>query len=181
MKTMIATINNDVLGHESHFEQLYESAFPKVALFVSKMNGSFDEAKDIFHDALVIFIEQAGATKFVSEEAYILGIAKHLWIRKFNLDKRRVLFNSFEQHLNIPVEEPVDVNANRLLRVLETAGKKCMELLHAVYFDNAPVKQITRRLRYRNEHATSVQKYKCLQKVRDIVKHKSMSYEQFIG
>ncbi|HTF06071.1 MAG TPA: hypothetical protein VK826_18705, partial [Bacteroidia bacterium] len=64
------------------FAELYERAFPAVALFVRKMNGSFEEAKDIFHDALVIFYEKQQEKTFVlrtSPEAYLMGIAKHLW------------------------------------------------------------------------------------------------------
>ncbi len=37
--------------------QLYQQAFPLVAKFVRNRNGSFEEAKDIFQDALVIYYE----------------------------------------------------------------------------------------------------------------------------
>lgn len=182
MEELRATIQQHKQSRAIHFEQLYESTFPKVAAFVSKMNGSFEDAKDIFQDALVIFFEKTTVMGFVctSEEAYIMGIAKHLWVRKFQQDRQRVLFDHFEQQLNVPSDITLDVNTTRLLRLLETAGKKCMDLLSAMYYDDIPLKQITRRHRYRNEHTASVQKYKCLEKVRDTVKNKSISYEQFI-
>ena len=58
---------------------------PVVARYVSKMGGSFDEAKDIFQDALVIYYEKAVESTFelkTTEKAYLLGIAKHLWLKK---------------------------------------------------------------------------------------------------
>ena len=36
---------------EELFISLYKKAFPLVARYVSKMGGSFDEAKDVFQDA----------------------------------------------------------------------------------------------------------------------------------
>ncbi len=184
MELAIDIIKQQQLSREQYFEHLYGSAFPKVAAFVSKMNGSFDDAKDIFQDALVIFFEKIEEGKVVintSEEAYVLGIAKHLWVRKYKQDQRLVSFDRVESGIEIPADEVPDVNTLRLLRVLETAGKKCMQLLRAVYYEKISIKNVTNRLRYRNEHTVSVQKYKCLEKVRDTVKSKSMTYEQFLN
>src|SRR5688572_32577272 len=96
-------IETDVVAHaarEKRFTELYESAFPMVATFVSNRNGSFQEAKDIFQDALVIFYENAVGGKLPptsSEDAYVLGIAKHLWIRKFNRDKSTISLDDMER------------------------------------------------------------------------------------
>ena len=45
------------------FAQLYEETFPKVAKFVANRGGTFDDAKDIFHDALVILYEKSTGEK----------------------------------------------------------------------------------------------------------------------
>src|SRR5438045_667540 len=86
-------------------EELYEKAFPSVAQFVSKMHGSFADAKDIFHDALVIYYEKTEAESFkvtTSAEAYITGIAKYLWMKKFKLDKRAVSLDVMEAEITVP-------------------------------------------------------------------------------
>lgn len=162
-------------------EELYESAFPSVARFVSKMRGSFQEAKDIFHDALVIFYEKCQDRDFsitVSPEAYILGIAKHLWIRKF--DPRTVSLDAVESVIKIPSDYYPSPNSDKLLHLLERTGRKCMDLLRAFYYKKDPVKQIAVALGYRNEHSATVQKYKCLEKVRNTIKEKAIAYEDFL-
>ncbi|HEX6892840.1 MAG TPA: hypothetical protein VF141_19160, partial [Chryseolinea sp.] len=61
------------------FEEMYETAFPAVASFVRQMDGSFDDAKDIFQDAVIIYLERStemSVTINVSPDRYILGIAK---------------------------------------------------------------------------------------------------------
>jgi DNA-directed RNA polymerase specialized sigma24 family protein len=78
---------------------LYESAFPAVASFVKQLDGSFQDAKDIFQDALIVYFERSSEARLdisVSPDRYILGIAKHLWLRKFRDDKRKVSLDDFE-------------------------------------------------------------------------------------
>lgn len=57
----------------------YKAGFPSVARLVSWLGGSLEEAKDIFHDALIIYWEQKSKSPgkiYRSEAGYILGIAK---------------------------------------------------------------------------------------------------------
>src|SRR5258708_38807528 len=79
-------IRNNAEGREQLFITLYKKAFPAVAKYVSKMGGAFDEAKDVFQDALVIYYEKmvnGSIALHTNEQAYLLGIAKHLWAKKF--------------------------------------------------------------------------------------------------
>lgn len=162
--------------------ELYERVFPAVAKFVSRMGGSLEQAKDIFQDALVIYLEadQRGSqTIRTSKEAYLLGISKHLWIRKYHRDQRTVPLSDPENQLAIPDDFFPTVQAKRLLRVLEASGKKCLDLLRAFYYQKLPMKKLVGMLGYANEHSASVQKYKCLEKIRTTVKEKSLTYEDF--
>lgn len=163
-------------------EELYESGFPMVARFVSKMGGTLDDAKDIFHDALVIYFEkqEEGALEIdISAEAYVLGIARHLWTRKFNYQKHNVRLD--ERELRIQISEDYNqVSTSRLLSFLETAGKKCLELLHAFYFEQSSVSQIKKMFGFTSGHSASVQKYKCIEKLRDTLHTKHLSHESFL-
>lgn len=175
-------VNPVLLSVEKDIGELYELAFPHVAAFVRKMGGSLDDAKDIFHDALVIFYEQTKDKDFTvknAPEAYLLGIAKHLWIRKFKRDRKRVSLDDTELSITIPDDHFPDVSSKHLLSFLEQAGKKCLDLLRAFYYEKLSVGKIAANLGYASEHSASVQKYKCLEKVRDTVKEKSLSYEDF--
>jgi RNA polymerase sigma factor (sigma-70 family) len=164
------------------FEELYESTFPPVAYFVKSMNGSFQDAKDIFQDALVIFWEKSTDKSFIittSPEAYILGIAKHLWIRKFNALKK-VSMNEMERAISIPDENTLTPDGNRLLQLLENTGKKCMDLLRTFYYEKLSMKDIATALGYRNERSATVQKYKCIEKIRSTIHKTSLAYDDFM-
>jgi DNA-directed RNA polymerase specialized sigma24 family protein len=167
---------------EKLFTALYKNAFPAVAGFVSSKGGTFQDAKDIFQDALVIFYEKTAEGNLavtVSEEAYVLGIAKHLWIRKFNRDKSTLYLSDFEAAISIPDDYFPTVESGRLVSFLARAGRKCMELLQAFYYDKRSVNNITDAFGYSNTHSATVQKFKCLEKIRDLVKEKSVTYDDF--
>lgn len=180
--TIVETRNCTKAARERVFEQLYERAFPSVARFVSQMNGSFQDAKDIFQDALVIYVEKAedtGFTPSLSPERYVLGIAKHLWIRKFKRDCKAVSLTDEELAITIPIDFYPTPHAVRLLRFVEASGKKCLDLLRGFYYGKQTMHQLAETFGYSNEHSVSVQKHKCLGKIRESIKLKSFTYEDF--
>ena len=179
---MEMTIAPEAIDRVALFEALYESTFPAVARFVSARNGSFQDAKDIFQDALVIFYEKTAEDKFeisVSDEAYILGIVKHLWIRKNAFDKKKVSLNKMELLITIPDDFYQEVKSAKLVNLLERAGKKCMELLSAFYYNKVSMADLSSTFGFSSERSATVQKFKCLEKVRDMLKEKSLNYEDF--
>ncbi len=168
---------------ETQVRDFYERTFPRVAAFVSRMGGRFEDAKDLFHDALVVYYEMRVHDSDrirTSEEAYVLGIAKHLWARKHQRNRMEISMNEFERGIPVSGEDSPTVEEKRLLRILESAGKKCMDLLRAFYYRRRPVKELTGMLGYTGEHAFSAQKYKCLEKVRNTIKQKALQYDDFI-
>lgn len=163
-------------------ENFYLRLFPSAAQIVHRLGGSLEDAKDIFHDALIIFHEILQVRKEIhsSNQAYIIGIVKHLAIRKFKQNKHLCSLNEMESHIKIPDDFYPSVNDKKLMRFLEKAGKKCMDLLQTFYHSMLPAREIAARFGYANEHSLSVQKYKCLDKLKAIVKQKSLEYDDFL-
>lgn len=176
----------DPQQREKNFEHLYEEVFPVVADIVSKQGGSFHDAKDIFQDALIIFYEKNVNGELnvkLSDEAYIVGIAKHLWIKKFKSKYRLLSLDFLEKEIRLPQDyfEIEIMKTNRLLHLLEVAGKKCIELLRSIYYDKLSMNEVSQVHGFSNPHSASVQKYKCIEKIKVIVEQKSLNYEDFIG
>lgn len=161
--------------------KLYTSAFPAVAQYISRHGGNLDAAKDIFQDALVIYYEKAVAGNLQlthSEKAYLLGIAKHLWYHAQQKQKSH-LSHDVLNYTELPEEELLIPSTGRLLRYLEAAGKKCMDMLQAFYYDKQNMREIAEQFGLSGERSATVQKHKCLEKVRDKVKEKALTYEDF--
>ncbi len=166
---------------QQQFINLYCNAFPRFARFVSRMGGNLDEAKDIFQDALLAWYEKsdvitANITK--SETAYVLGIAKHLWIKHFNKSLCQISLS--EINIDEIIEEEPNHHERKLLHLLKSAGSKCMELLKSFYYDKHNPAELANEFGFSGERSATAQKYKCLEKVRNEVKRKSLNYADFI-
>jgi DNA-directed RNA polymerase specialized sigma24 family protein len=165
---------------EKLFISLYKSAFPLVARYVSKMGGSFDEAKDVFQDALVIYYEKVITKLDVvnkNDKAYLTGIAKHLWLKKYRDNMLNCTLEGLDMTIESEEEQP---SQSKLMHYLEAAGKKCMDLLRSFYYDQTPMADVAALFGFSGVRSATVQKYKCLEKVRETVKERSLTYEDFL-
>lgn len=173
------TNTEEAMKRQMLFISLYKSAFPGVAKYISRLGGSFDEAKDVFQDALIVYFEKAAmrSSAINKDTAYLVGIAKNLWLKRYR-----------ESAQNLPVTE-IDLasyeteefpSSQRLLHFLSTAGQKCMELLKGFYYDKLPLAEIAETFGYSGLRSATVQKYKCLEKIRKTIKEKALAYEDFM-
>ena len=171
--------NRTAEEREKLFTSLYKNAFPVVARYVSKMGGTFDEAKDVFQDSLVIYYEKSVECSFelkTNEKAYLLGIAKHLWLKQHRDNSKLTPIDGLE----IESEETAQASDKKVLNFLQTAGKKCMDLLRSFYYDGLQLADAAELFGFSGVRSATVQKYKCLEKVRETVKQKALTYEDFV-
>jgi RNA polymerase sigma factor (sigma-70 family) len=165
---------------EKLFVELYKSCFPAVARYVSRMNGSLEQAKDVFQDALLAFYEKqrsGSGIAVANEKAYLTGIAKHLWLKRYKQEANTVMWKAAADKAP---EKETQPSSARVLHYLETAGQKCMDLLRAFYYDKTDLSKIASEFGFSGVRSATVQKFKCLEKVREKIKEKSLSYEDFL-
>lgn len=163
-------------------EALYESGFPTVARWVARQGGSFADAQDIFQDALIIYCEQRtkGLALRTSAEAYLMGIAKHLWLRQTRQARNTISLTDAEYSLEIPDDYFPSVQTSALMTFLATVGERCLKLLSAFYLEETGISRIATAFGFRSEHSASVQKYKCLEKLRETVRQNPHLYESLV-
>ncbi len=163
---------------EELFISLYKKAFPAVAKYVSRLGGSLDEAKDLFHDALIVYYEKMISAKLTAENdtAYLVGISKNLWLKRYRGGSSHVTLDNFD----LSIDEEENLSESRLMHFLEIAGKKCMELLRSFYYDQLPLNDIAAQFGFSGVRSATVQKYKCLEKARETIKEKALTYDDFM-
>ena len=162
--------------------EIYRDTFPQAARVVHQLGGGLDTAKDLFHDALVIYLEKRNSNTLdiqVSVKAYLVGITRILWMRKFKNDCRQKPLDMTDDHPDIPADlyTQEEEKARSLRQHLQAAGKKCLQLLQAFYYEQQSMEEIARAFSYSTAHSATVQKYKCLEKVRETIKRSDI-YEE---
>ncbi|WKN33770.1 hypothetical protein PZB74_10585 [Porifericola rhodea] len=169
-------------ARQALFTTLYRQAFPTVAAYLSRRGGSFEDTRDIFQEALIIYYEEvlSQQSRFIkNESAYLLGISRHLWLRRCRkaLPTKSVEGKWVERYEQ---SEKRYASYQKVLKLLASAGQKCMEVLKAFYYDKLPLSSIAQSFGYRGTRSATVQKYKCIEKIRSVVKEKSLQYADFL-
>jgi len=166
---------------EHFFIGLYECAFPQVATFIFKNGGTLEEARDVFQDSLLIYYEKTISQQLPelsNQKAYLLGIAKNLWYRKTG---RSPICQDLTEPTDYADQDALHCqnDPTDLLAFLEVAGQKCLEMLKSFYYERSSLQALAQSFGFASVRSATVQKYKCLEKVRDEVKQKSLTYEDF--
>lgn len=164
---------------EAFYKSHYEAFFLQVARYIGKHGGTLDDAKDIYHDALILYYERLDAPGFAlqtNEEAYIMGIVKNRWAQHLQHKRKDMVFTTEAERFS-SIDDVV--NHDRLYTLIVAAGKKCLDLLSAFYGEKTSLKNIASSFGFRSEHSAAVQKYKCLEKVRETVKQNALCHEDF--
>lgn len=156
-------------------EILYKQAFPHVAKMIHTLGGDMETARDLFHDAVIIYLEKEKEGKLeikTSPIAYIKGIARIRWFHHFKENNHYLPLNDNIHDISIPADYyNTHTEQTGLLQHLKQAGQKCLQLLTAFYYDQLPMREIASHFNYRTIHSATVQKYKCLEKIREQVKN----------
>lgn len=176
---MLAIEETRLLSRAEIITGWYKKVFPLVASYVKRNGGDLESAREIFQDTIVLYYEKLRSSDFKPEkndEAYLLGIAKKQWLKHCT---KTFSYGSLE-NIELTEENAPVLLAQKLMHYLKQAGEKCMDILQAFYYEQQSMKQIAHQFGYTNERSATVQKFKCLEKVRNQVKRKSLSYEDFL-
>lgn len=176
---MLAVEEVKTKTREETIIEWYQEVFPNATRYIQHNGGNLEEAREVFQDALVLYYEKSLDDQFqpeVGDKAYLMGIVKHQWLKH---RRSRPNFEGLE-HVEAIEEYPPAPRAQKLLNYLKQAGLKCMDLLQSFYYEQLTMKELAIRFGYSGERSATVQKYKCLEKVRDEIKQKSQRYEDFL-
>jgi RNA polymerase sigma factor (sigma-70 family) len=155
--------------------QLYRQAFPAVRRLVQRQGGSGQDAQDVFQDALVVFYEQAvlGTLELTAAPGtYLTSIARHRWQHELRRRSRLPHEPLPDDGATLPTEEPeaADEPAFAVLDYVERLGAKCKNMLLNFYYFQQPLAQIAAANGYGSVRSATVQKFKCLERLRASVR-----------
>lgn len=175
--TLIALTDRFQQDRAATFVQLYELCFPAVARWVKGQGGNQADAEDIFQDCMVALYEKTVRGQLPSINhlpAYVTGMARHHWHGKEQAWLPLSEAPSAEHPMPDP---PLSANRLRLFQLLAKAGQKCMELLEAFYYQRLSATRLAEEFGYASARSATVQKHKCLEKVRAYAQKRSTPKE----
>ena len=165
---------------EDIFTEYYVAVFPGVAAFVKKSGGTLEDARDIFQDAILALHEKKRNPEnlILEEHAYLMGIAKNCWRKRIDQAGKLPKTSLKSSELAMPDEYEPQAS-EKIYEYLGRVGKKCMDLLKGFYYDRLNMNELAEKFGFSGERSATVQKHKCLQKVREEVHSKFLKKEDF--
>ena len=158
--------NND----SKAIETIYKENFTMVQAFILNNNGSYDDARDIFQEAMIALYEKAKSESFVLTSkinTYVYSICRRLWLKRLQqLGRYSNQVDGFEE--TVQVEEDLEVHEKRntefaiMDRALNSLGEPCKSLLEGYYVKKLDMQTLAKDFGYTNADNAKNQKYKCL-------------------
>jgi RNA polymerase sigma factor (sigma-70 family) len=157
-------------------DTIYKDNFNMVQTFILNNNGSYDDARDVFQEAMIALYEKAQSESFVLTcqiKTYIFSICRRLWLKKLQQQGRFVSqVDSLEE--TIPVEEDLELHEQRnaafaiMDRALNSLGEPCKSLLEGYYVRKMGMQELATSFGYTNADNAKNQKYKCLMRLKKL-------------
>lgn len=157
-------------------EAIYRQNYPMVEALVTQNNGSGDDARDIFQEAMVVLYEKACSGEFELNcqiRTYLYSVSRRLWLKRLARDKKYVgNIDALTDRVSVEEDMRLHEQRNTELGVMEKAlqnlGEPCKSLIRAFYIDKKSMSDIAAAFGYTNSDNAKTQKYKCLMRLKKL-------------
>jgi len=163
-------------GDKKAIETIYKDNFNMVQSLVINNNGSAQEAKDIFQEAMIVLLEKARSGNFELNcqiKTYVYSVSRRIWLKKLQQYSR--YSNEVDGAIGtVPVEDDVEEYEKRdqefamMEKAIASLGEPCKSLIEAFYIQKRNMQDIANQFGYTNADNAKNQKYKCLMRLKKL-------------
>ncbi|GAA4311575.1 hypothetical protein GCM10023149_06620 [Mucilaginibacter gynuensis] len=172
-EVILGILNNS----ETVLKKLYLAYFPMVLQLIINNNGSADDAKDIYQEAIIVLYNKVKAGNFELSsklKTYIYSVSRRLWLKRLTqMSRYGGDIKDFQEYA--PVEEDEaeahsdrDIQFSKMENALKLLGEPCKTIMEDFYIHNRSMQEICERFGYTNADNAKTQKYKCLQRLKKL-------------
>jgi len=157
-------------------ETIYRDNYGMVQALIINNNGSTDDARDVFQEAMIVLYEKARSGTFELQcqiKTYMYSVSRRLWLKKLQQTKRYT--SDFgDPDSMVPVEDDLEDHVKRdqefgmMEKAIQGLGEPCKSLLEAFYIEKKNMHEIAGSFGYTNPENAKNQKYKCLIRLRKL-------------
>jgi RNA polymerase sigma factor (sigma-70 family) len=139
-------------------------------------NGSSEDARDVFQEAMIVLYERSRSPDFELQcqlKTYLYSVCRRLWLKRLSQAQRYVPeLNGIDDLVAVDEEVDDHEKKNHEFQMMEKAlmglGEPCKSLLEAFYIHKKNMSDIASGFGYTNPENAKNQKYKCLIRLRKL-------------
>ena len=164
--------NND----SKAIETIYKENFKMVQALIINNNGTYDDARDIFQEAMITLYDKAKSDSFVLTsqiKTYLYSVCRRLWLKRLQQMGKFVAQPEVLEE-TVAVEDDIDIHEKKnadfaiMDRALNSLGEPCKSLLESFYLQKKGMNEIATDFGYTNADNAKTQKYKCLMRLKKL-------------
>ncbi len=159
-------------GEEDVLDYLYKKHYRMMLKLVLNNNGTEDDAKDVYQEALIVLWQKVSSKKFVLTSkisTYLYSICLNQWRKE--LDRRSRLSSEEKDGEDFQTFE--ENETSRIIHeCIEELGDPCTSILIHYYFDGMSMSDIAERMNFANTDTAKTKKYKCKKRLDTLIKQK---------
>ena len=157
-------------------ETIYKENYNMVQALIIRNNGSSEDAKDIFQEAMIVLYEKVRSGTFELNcqiKTYVFSVCRRLWLKRLQQVNRYTTEVNGIQDV-ILVEEEMEAHERRnaeyqlMEKSIKNLGEPCKSLLEAYYLQQKSMQEIASNFGYTNADNAKNQKYKCLMRLKKL-------------
>lgn len=162
-------------SNKKAIETIYQENFRTVQSLVLSNNGTLDDAKDIFQEAIVVLYEKVSSGGFELNcqiKTFLYSVSRRLWLKRLMQQNRYMLSEAHENLVQVEEDLEEHEKRNSDFQLMEKAmnglGEPCKSLLEAFYLGKRSMQEIAESFGYTNAENAKTQKYKCLVRLKKL-------------
>jgi RNA polymerase sigma factor (sigma-70 family) len=164
--------NND----KTAIEAVYKENYSLIQHFVINNNGTEDDARDIFQEAMMVLYEKSRLSEFeltCQIRTYLYSVCRRLWLKKLQHSRRiETQVENFDRIVQVEDDIEEHDKLNLQYQTMRTAmgkiGEPCKSLIEAFYVHRKNMLEIAGFFGYTNADNAKNQKYKCLVRLKKL-------------
>lgn len=164
------------LNDRKAIEAIYKQHYNMVQALILNNNGTPDDARDIFQEAMIVLYEKVKTGSFELNcliKTYLYSVCRRLWLKRLS-QLQRISPEVEKLEETVPVEEDLDLHEQKdidfqlMERSMKNLGEPCKSLLEAYYLQKKSMVEIAGSFGYTNADNAKNQKYKCLMRLKKL-------------
>ena len=162
---------------EIALKALYDGLRPRVIKHIKQNQGSSTEAQDVLQDAIVCVYTSIIENKFRGESSvktFTFAIVKNQWLNR--LKRKQIELKYINQNAGMEQVDnllPTYYHQEKRVaieRLFSSLGSACEDILIKIYYMNYSMKDIVSGSNFENEQVARNKKYKCMKRLKNLVK-----------
>ncbi len=167
-------------GDEKILREIYQDYYPMVQAYVTKNNGTEQDAGDLFHDSLIVVFQKSRQKDFNIScrfSTYLYAVCRNLWLKKLRNRKKMPL----EENMPFPdnmegidhegiYSEPEAQKRRIFSRCFARLSEACQKIL-TMSMEGSSVDQITTLMGHSTKQHTLNRKYRCKEALKKMVQN----------